>query len=455
MLLQRTMFNPLKRLRRFFASVQLALIILFVLAAASIIGTLIKQDQGANYYIDTFGEGIADLLGTLQFTSMYSSWWYLLLLLLFALNLIICSIDRLPATWRMITAPPAQPDVGQLAAVTPERIISSTMDATTCRKQVQGTCDRLRWSNLHEQQTKDGYLFTAQRGRWSRLNVYGVHLSILVILMGAMIGAIAGFKAYVFLPEGRATESVFLQGNRQAVPLGFSLACDKASMKRYGDGSVSEYRADLRIEDPQSSTTYQQSVIVNHPLSYRGINFYLAEFYPLEEYYVVVSNLHNGAEQAFRAPPHEMFSWPEAQVKLELAEFTRNPQGYVQLARISFATDQASVAEDYWVRNNQSVTFTQNGEEYRVSVSQLTSVLLLANKDPGVMIVYSGFIMMLIGLPLCFLTSHQRVWISVATQKSGCLMRLGGISNKNRPQLEQRLDILTNELITATQTQKE
>lgn len=297
-------------------------------------------------------------------------------------------------------------------------------------------------------------MITGQRGKWSRLSVYGVHLSILIILAGAIIGGVTGFKAYVFLPEGRSTEAVFLQGNRQPIALGFALACDQTQVTRYADGSVSEYRADLRIVDPRNSTSYQQSVIVNHPLSYDGINFYLAEFYPLDEYYIVISNLQTGAQQAFRAPPHEIFSWPEAQVNIELAEFTRNPEGYVQLARINFAAGENTLAEDFWVRNHQSITFAQNNQEYQVSVSQLTSVLLLANKDPGVMIVYSGFIMMLIGLPWCFLTSHQRIRITIAPQKSGCRIRIDGSSNKHRQRLENQLDDLTSKLMAATQRVK-
>ena len=445
------MTHPAKRLWCFFASVKFALIILFVLAATSIIGTLIQQDQENSYYIDTFGEGMAELLNRLQFTSMYSSWWYLLLLLLFALNLIICSLDRLPTTWRMISIPPVRPDDRQLKAVAPDRIITSTMDANFCRQQAQNILSRQRWHHPHEKQTPDGYLLTAQRGKWSRLSVYGVHLSILVILMGAVIGGVAGFKAYVFLPEGRSTEYIFLQGNRQPVPLGFSLSCDEASVARYADGSVREYRAELRIEDPLISKSHQQSVIVNHPLSYRGISFYLAEFYPLDEYYVVISNLSTGAEQAFRAPPYEVFTWEETPVRMKLAEFTRGPRGGVQLARISFAAAAATAPEDFWVRNNQSITFRQGDAEFRVSVSQLTSVLLLANKDPGVLIVYSGFIIMLISLPLCFFLSHQRIWISIGAQKFGCQIRIGGSSHKNQSRLENQLTALTHELIAATQ----
>jgi len=43
--------------------------------------------------------GVLDALG---FTDMYHSWWFLTFLLLFAANLIICSLERLPRVWKLV-----------------------------------------------------------------------------------------------------------------------------------------------------------------------------------------------------------------------------------------------------------------------------------------------------------------------------------------------------------------
>jgi len=96
-----------------FASVQLALSLLFLLAATSIIGTLIPQNSPPDFYIERYGFKTAQLLRILDIPDMYNSWWFLGLLALFALNLTVCSLERIPQVIRTLrrdglTVPPAQ-----------------------------------------------------------------------------------------------------------------------------------------------------------------------------------------------------------------------------------------------------------------------------------------------------------------------------------------------------------
>ena len=95
--------NPKNVIWRFFASVKLALVILIVLAVASIIGTLIEQGRDQAHYIQAYGQGLAQLMEALDLTDMYRSWWYIALLSLFAANLVVCTIERLPGVWRTVT----------------------------------------------------------------------------------------------------------------------------------------------------------------------------------------------------------------------------------------------------------------------------------------------------------------------------------------------------------------
>ena len=92
--------NPVFEL---FASVQLALFLLFLLAATSIIGTVIPQNNVPQFYIEEYGPRTARLLQTLDIPDMYNSWWFLFLLTLFAFNLIICSLERIPQVIRTIS----------------------------------------------------------------------------------------------------------------------------------------------------------------------------------------------------------------------------------------------------------------------------------------------------------------------------------------------------------------
>ena len=84
---------------QFFASVKLALVILFLIAVTSIIGTLIPQKEAAEFYISNYGPKAAQIFAVLDIPDMYNSWWFLALLFLLAFNLIICSIVRFPGVW--------------------------------------------------------------------------------------------------------------------------------------------------------------------------------------------------------------------------------------------------------------------------------------------------------------------------------------------------------------------
>ena len=61
---------------------------------ASILGTLIPQGRAAEEYAARYGS-LSGALIKLQLTSLYHSIWYLALLVLFALNIIVCTLDRL------------------------------------------------------------------------------------------------------------------------------------------------------------------------------------------------------------------------------------------------------------------------------------------------------------------------------------------------------------------------
>lgn len=436
----------LAALWQFFASVKLALFTLFTLSATSIFGTFIEQGKAPEFYLDKYGESLAGFLELISLTNMYSSWWFVALLLLFATNLVVCSIERLPGVWRTVA--------GSGNDRTPEQLNKMACSfSQTTKKSVDETIEKIKeilafqgWKKPLIDSDADSVRVTVQRGGWTRLAVYVVHASILVILAGALIGALFGFQAYIFLPEGRSSDKVFYQGNAEALPLGFEIHCDQAQKSFYTSGNVSEYRADMRIQDTQRGISFSKSVIVNDPLSYRGINFYLGDFHPIDEFFVVITDLGKGTEQAFRVGAEMDFTWPDTVVTARIEEFTRGADGAVLLARMSLSADPSVESTDVWVRNTKSVSIEHAGQKFSVSLQQLTSVLLLVNKDPGVLIVWAGFVLLSIGLYISFFMSHRRIWVCLLATGKGTQVVVGGSSNKNRPGFEKLFSKLNEQV---------
>ena len=88
----------------FFCSLKLSISLLIGLATTSIIGTVIPQSPQPEY-LEQIGPTKIKLYSALGFFDMYHSWWFILLLYLLTVNLIACSIKRLPRVWKIISEP--------------------------------------------------------------------------------------------------------------------------------------------------------------------------------------------------------------------------------------------------------------------------------------------------------------------------------------------------------------
>jgi cytochrome c biogenesis protein len=303
------------------------------------------------------------------------------------------------------------------------------------------------WKRSRKVERNGSTVLFAQRGAWTRLGAHIVHLSILVIFAGAAIGTWFGYKAYIFLPEGRSATNVFLQKNQDPVPLGFELVYDRFEMVHYPNGMIREYRSDLTVYDPQRATPYHKRSIVNDPLNYGGLSFYIADNFPLEQYFIEIRNTATGNEHAFRIPAEREVAWPGTDVAFSIEELRADSEGAVRQALIRLS-DGDSEPTIFWMDNNSAVTFAHAGQEFTLSFRQLYTTLFLVAKDPGVWVVYFGFGLMVVGLCISFFLSHQRIWIYVAaTKNQGSQILIGGAANKHKPAFESRFQ----ELITRIQ----
>ncbi len=90
---------------KFFSSVKLAVVLLIILAIVSVIGTVIQQNEAPEKYLQEYSQATVELFEMLGFFDMYHTWWFVLLLFLLTANLTVCTLDRFPHTWKIITAP--------------------------------------------------------------------------------------------------------------------------------------------------------------------------------------------------------------------------------------------------------------------------------------------------------------------------------------------------------------
>lgn len=248
------------------ASVKLALILLLALAVFSIIGTIVPQHQQPEFYNHYFG-AYGPLALQLGIDDTYHAPWFLFLLAMLAANLVICSIERLPLTLRLMRSDPAK----ELAkARKPMMEMDLPQDAAAVAAQAEKFLGF--FAQVHKAADGGSTTLFAQKGAWSRLGVYVVHASVLIIFAGAIIGLMIGFDGTMAIPQGMSANVVALDGGAE-YKLPFSIRLDKFSIQRYTSGMVSEYRSGLTfLKD--GKPVESREIIVNDPASFDGIDVY-------------------------------------------------------------------------------------------------------------------------------------------------------------------------------------
>ena len=261
-----------ERIWDFFASVKLSFFLLLLLAVLSIAGTLIPQKEGAAAYVRAYGEAGWRFISAIGLNDLYHAPWFVLIMALLAANLVICSINRLSLTMRILGKDPAQ-EAGSMRKA--KDSFTLTGEPASNLDKARLVLERLVGNSA---QAKDGErtVLFAQRGGWSRFGVYLVHTSVLVIMAGALVGNFWGYSGFMNIPVGSSVDHIMLD-NGQAKPLGFTLRLDKFNVAFYPNGMPSEYRSEVTFIDG-GKEVQKSSLIVNDPAEYKGIDFYQSSY---------------------------------------------------------------------------------------------------------------------------------------------------------------------------------
>src|SRR5476649_2683599 len=78
------------------SSMRFAISLLTLIAVAATIGTIMKQNEAMNGYVDKFGPFWFDLFGKLGLYAIYSSWWFLLIMATLVTSTSLCVIRNAP-----------------------------------------------------------------------------------------------------------------------------------------------------------------------------------------------------------------------------------------------------------------------------------------------------------------------------------------------------------------------
>lgn len=305
--------QTLSRLLRFLGSMPLAVTLLAAVAIASVIGTLLQQNQPYQDYIIKFGPFWHEVYLSLGLYDVYSSLWFLLLLAFLIVSTSVCLLQNGPAIVR--SAGDFRERLNR-AALSHMPLTSRWTSAQPRAAVAQSLAPLLEQNGyrLRRHDSRGRILIAAKKGSINRLGYVCTHLAVVVICIGGLLdgnipmkvrtltggleietrdlpasqmppisrldSSNPSFRANISIPEGATADFAFINLGPGYVlqQLPFRLQLKAFRIERYSTGQPKSFESDVVLHDPERGKTIEQTIAVNKPLRYRGFNIYQASF---------------------------------------------------------------------------------------------------------------------------------------------------------------------------------
>lgn len=299
------------------SSMRFAISLLTVICIASVIGTVVKQHEPANNYVNQFGPFWADVFATASLFSVYSAWWFLLILAFLVVSTSLCIARTTPKIFADFKVFKEGIREQSLKAF-PHRAESALAE------QAEGAAHRIGqqllssgWKvRLQARQTPtgEGWMVAAKAGAANKLGYIAAHSAIVMICIGGLLdgnlmvkaqmwfngkepftggGLIADvpaqyrlspsnptFRGNLLVTEGTTGGTAILPQPTGVLlqDLPFSVELKKFIVEYHENGMPKLFASDIVIHDHETGEQKPARVEVNHPAQHRGINIYQSSF---------------------------------------------------------------------------------------------------------------------------------------------------------------------------------
>jgi len=449
-------WNEIKtELVTFFASIKLAMFLFIVLAMTATIGTVIQQGERPETYIKEYGEEAYRWFIRLGFTDVYHTWWFTSLLGMLCVNSLTCFYKRFPGVWRSMKQDKVNvslPFIKNLKQTTEFPIAASKETVA------EGLFELLAEKGYRVLAKNDPQEVTlyATKGIMGRVGAHMAHLSATVIVLGGLIGSYYGFQEF----------GVCLEGQTYHIPKGnFDLHVDKFWIDYHENGSVKSYNSTLTVlEQGQKMAT--KTITVNDPLVYKGIWFYQSSYGDSWDR-IDVARVNVKEKDTDKLVGTVDLEWQkEAQLdklglKLLMTDFvadfgfnSTDKKVYSKTAEhanpaIRLAITEGTMQTSPWIFYHYPELFDIKGSKYAFELTgyqpkKFTGLQI--TKDPGVIIVWIGSTMIVVGITLSSFIYHRRLWAKVVPNERGVMVHLGGTTHKSQIDFNKEFRKLTERI---------
>ncbi len=411
------------------SSMRFAIVLMLAIAALGVLGALIIQAPSgvlndASAKADWLSQvrpkygGWTPIMDTLQLFQIFDSVLFRVLVAALTISLIACSIHRTPGIWQTITRP--RVDVGpaffehapQHEAVVVRHTPAQTLDL------VNGV---LRGRHYRILSQDDGTIHVyGDRFRWVQFSGLIAHLSLVVILAGAIIGAMFGYRDSGFTIAEGSTLPVAADAGLSLQLIDFTDTYDTAT------GMPKDYASKVVLYKDGTEVA-RHTIRVNDPLHYGDTTFYQAFFGSAA---VLTVKDSSGKTLVSEGVP---LAWTTAADDRPIGSFTIPDTNYVGWVVGTLGASDTQIQpgqmqlELYTADGGQEVAHQVLDQGTPATMEGLTVTFdresqftgLSVSRDPGVTLVWLGGFLLVAGFTLRFLLPHKRIWARISPRANG------------------------------------
>ena len=408
------------------ADLRFAIFILLIIACFSVIGTVIEQDQSIetyklNYPLTNriFGFLAWDIILQFGFDHIYKTWWFITLILLFGVSLLTCTLlQQFPS----------------LKIARRCQFFRTTQQF--CRLNISTNLKHLLFSQLFFKiQEKDYSIFQQKnilycyKGLVGRIAPIIVHFSMIIILIGAIFGSISGFKAQEIVPKTETfhIQNVLNNGQFTIIPK-LSIRVNDFWITYTKQTTITQFYSNISFLNVDGNEIQRKTIFVNSPAKYKGIDYYQTDWNLIglrvklknsSIFQYPFINLPNSQEKIW-------LTWISTSEQLDngLTLLIDNLQGYCSVYnKVGNFIGNLELNENLKLGNSL------------ILIDILSSTGLQIKADPGITLIYLGFLFLMLSTLISYIT-YSQIWIVQDKQK----IFIGG--NTTRATFEFELEFL-------------
>ena len=415
-----------QKIFRLFADLRFSIFTLLLISFCSIIGTIVEQDQPIEIYKTNypltnpvFGFLSWDRIIYFGFDHVYKTWWFLLLIFLFGCSLVLCSfLQQLPSL-----------KVARRCQFfrtnnTFYKLNNYTILTTRSFSKILASIKTEQYSIFQQKNLVYSY-----KGLIGRIAPIVVHFSMILVLVGTIVGSLFGFKAQEIVPktENFHIQNILANGTLTIIPQNVARVND-FWITYTKTKTISQFYSDISILNNKGNEIKRKTISVNYPFIHNGIYYYQTDWNLIG---LRFKNINNQTIEypLINASPNQEKIWLTWISNNQLTQngiilLVDNLEGYCSIYN-----------ENGQFLGNLEINETLNLNQNLTLLEILSSTGLQIKTDPGIPLIYSGFFFLMISTLMSYIT-YSQVWM---LQKNNQLF-IGG--NTNRALFDFELEFL-------------